>query len=175
MSLKRVDRPAKPHIRLLWDEDLSLLVPKALRVLGFRTTYVGSPDEQGVPSKGTPDSGVVEFAQRTNQIIVTRNHDMMTLCADRGQRFVWLDPRGKRLSREQQVLLVFTQIHDWQQHLADDPTCCVLARRTACRPIAPPEAARLAANRIRRIQQRKRRLARTPRPMGELFTVEDHE
>jgi predicted nuclease of predicted toxin-antitoxin system len=146
----------RPRIRLLWDENLSALVPEALRVLGFRTTWVGSGDE-GVPAQGSDDSVVIEFAKRTNQIIVTSNHDMMTLCHESSQRFVWLDPRGRRLPREAQVLLVFTQIRAWEQLLAESPLLCVHARRTRCAAIASGEAARLAEQRMRALERRKRR------------------
>ena len=67
---------------------------------------------------GSTDRVVVEFALRTNQVIVTKNHDMMTICAELGQRFVWLDPLGKGLSREHQVVLVFQQVRDWERCLA---------------------------------------------------------
>lgn len=143
----------RPRIRLLWDENLSSLVPKALRVLGFRTTWIGAADE-GVPPQGSSDAGVVEFARRTNQVIVTSNHDMMTLCDEVGQRFVWLDPKGRTLAREAQVLLVFQQIAKWEQILLDQPGMCIHARRTSCKSISSSEAARLARNRMREIRRR---------------------
>lgn len=152
----------RPRIRLLWDENLSSLVPQALRVLGFRTTWVGAADE-GVPAQGSSDAVVVEFAKRTNQVIVTSNHDMMTLCDELGQRFVWLDPKGKKLAREAQVLLVFQQIAEWERLLAEQPGMCIHARRTACKVIASGEAARLAANRMREIHRRTRRKQRAAR------------
>lgn len=99
-------------------------MPRALRVLRFRTTWVGAPDE-GVPLKGSTDAELVAFAQRTNQVIVTSNHDMMTLCDEAGQRFVWLDPRGRTLTYEAQVLLVFSQIASWEQILSEQEHVCV--------------------------------------------------
>ena len=120
----------RPRIRLLWDENLSSLVPHALRVLGFRTSWVGATAD-GAPPQGSSDAVVVQFAQRTNQVIVTSNHDMMTLCDESGQRFVWLDPKGRKLSREAQVLLVFQQIAEWEKILIEQPEMCVHARRSA--------------------------------------------
>lgn len=67
-----------------------MLVPQALRVLDFRVTHVGSADV-GVPPKGSTDRTVAEYSLSTNQVIVTKNHDMMTLCAEVRQRFVWLE------------------------------------------------------------------------------------
>lgn len=149
----------RPRIRLLWDENLSSLVPQALRALQFRTTWVGAVDD-GAPPQGSPDAVVVEFAQRTNQVIVTQNHDMMTLCDEVGQRFVWLDPRGKALAREAQVLVVFQQIAQWEQILLEQPEMCVRARRTGCSAIDSGEAARLARNRMREIRRRTQRTHR---------------
>jgi hypothetical protein len=46
-------RLPKVRIRLLWDEDLSSLVPKALRVLDIRATYVGCATDARPPG-GAP-------------------------------------------------------------------------------------------------------------------------
>lgn len=155
MTKTRAQRD-RPRVRLLWDENLSSLVPQALRVLQFRTTWVGAPDD-GVPPQGSSDAEVVTFAHKTSQVIVTSNHDMMTLCDEVGQRFVWLDPRGRTLAREAQVLLVFQQIAAWEQILNEQPDMCIRARRTACKAIASAEAARLAHNRMAEIRRRARR------------------
>lgn len=155
MTRTRAQRK-RPRVRLLWDENLSALVPQALRVLGFRVTWIGASDD-GVPAQGSSDAVVVEFARRTGQVIVSSNHDMMALCDEVGQRFVWLDPRGRTLPREAQVLLVFQQISQWQEILDGDPDVCVHARRTGCKPIASAEAARLARNRMRHIHRRTQR------------------
>lgn len=149
----------RPRIRLLWDENLSSLVPQALRVLGFRTTWIGAPDT-GVPPQGSSDAIVVEFARSNNQVIVTSNHDMMTLCDEVDQRFIWLDPRGRKLTREAQVLLVFQQIAEWERILLDQPEMCVRARRTRYDAIPSAEAARLARNRMREIRRRSERRKR---------------
>ena len=55
-----------------------------------------------LPYEPTPEAAV-EHAQRHRQVIVTQNHDMMTLCEELGQRFIWIDPRSRQLHREQQV------------------------------------------------------------------------
>ncbi len=161
MTTTRAQRQ-RPRIRLLWDENLSSLVPQALRVLGFRTTWVGAADD-GVPPQGSFDATVVAYAKRTNQVILTSNHDMMTLCDERGQRFVWLDPKGRTLAREAQVLLVFQQIATWERLLIEQPGMCIHARRTACKAIASGEAARLASNRMREIRRRAQRKQRATR------------
>ncbi|WP_420453166.1 DUF5615 family PIN-like protein [Ilumatobacter sp.] len=148
----------RPNVRLLWDEDASRSVARALRALGLRVTWIGA-DDHGVPDKGATDEEVIVFAQQTNQIIVTKNHDMMMLCDEAGQRFVWIDSRGKSLPRERQVIIAFTQIRDWQRILLGDDHSCVRALRTGARPIVSAEAARLARQRFKAIE-RKRRSAR---------------
>lgn len=148
----------RPRIRLIWDELLGVRVPHALRVLGFNVTWVGA-DDPGVPPKETKDPEIIAFAKRTNQVIVTSNHDMMTLCDESGQRFVWIDPYGRTLNGEAQVLLVFQQVAKWEQLLSDHPDMCIIARRSGCKPIASNEAARLAYNRMRALERKRRSVA----------------
>ena len=162
----------RSRIRLLWDELLARPVPNALRVLGFNVTWVGADDE-GVPRRGSPDRDIIDFARRTGQVIVTSNHDMMTLCDESGQRFVWIDPRGRRLDGDAQVLLVFRQVAEWERILTGQPDMCVVARRTGCRAITSAEAARLAYNRMRALERKKRTRQRRPtvpgsEPMGDM-------
>lgn len=145
-----------PPVRLLWDEDLSPKVPEALRVLGFRTIW---PGQEPAPPRGSSDRTLVDYALTSNQVIVTSNHDMMTLCDEQGQRFVWLDPRARQLTRTDQVLIVFTQITRWNEILNEDPAACIKAMRTTCTPIRSGDAARLALNRMRAIERRKRKKA----------------
>jgi predicted nuclease of predicted toxin-antitoxin system len=148
---------------------LSPKVPRALRVLGFATSHVGH-DDDGAPPRGSSDRDVLDYARHTTQIIVTSNHDMMLICAEAAQRFVWLDPRGRQYSRAEQVLIVFTQIEQWETLLHGDPDCCVRAMRTKCDAIEPAEAARLAHRRMRELRRRKRHGSAKPGPVGTLLT-----
>jgi predicted nuclease of predicted toxin-antitoxin system len=134
--------------------------------LGIHATHVGHV-EDGCPARGSSDETIIEFAHKTNQVIVTSNHDMMLLCAEAGQQFVWLDPRGKHLGGVEQALLVLRQVREWEEILASDSIICVRARRTRCESIDPSEAARLAAQRMKSIQKRKRLKKSTP--MGPLI------
>lgn len=151
--MTRTKAADRPRIRLIWDEQLSHPVARALRELGFNTTYVGAPDT-GAPPKSSTDREVIAYALRTSQVIVTSNHDMMLLCDEAMQRFVWIDPRGRRLRREEQVMLCFGQIARWQEILAAGT--CVRAMRSKAVPIESAEAARLAAQRFRALDRRKR-------------------
>ncbi len=154
-------------IRLIWDENLSPKVPRALRVLGLNTSHVGHK-EDGSPDRGSSDSEIIDYSLKTNQIIVTSNHDMMLLCAEAGQRFVWLDPRGSQLNVIDQTLLVFRQIQKWESILGSDETSCVRAMRTKCERIDPAEATRLAGQRMKAIHKRRR--ARRQIPLGPLVS-----
>ena len=124
-----------------------------------------------LPYEPTPEE-VVEHAQRHRQVIVTQNHDMMTLCEELGQRFIWIDPRSRQLHREQQVLLVFSQIRAWDEILTVSPQLCVRAMRTKCVGIEPAEAARLARQRMRSLLAGTRRRSRRTTPLGGLTQAE---
>lgn len=150
--MTRTKAADRPQVRLIWDELLSHAVPRALRELGFKTTHVGA---DGAPQRGSSDAQVIEFARKTNQIIVTSNHDMMLLCDEVGQQFVWIDPRRRQFLREEQVLLCFGQIRRWEEILATG--ACVRAMRSKAVPIDSAEAARLAAQRFRAIRRRQSR------------------
>ena len=151
-------------MRLLWDELLSPLVPQALAVLRFKATHVGSSTGSPMPPpRGSTDEDVVTFAKRTNQVIVTSNHDMMLICEQSGQRFVWIDGRGRQLSQREQVLLCLQQVEVWEQILGGPGTFCVRAMRTTAVPVKPADAARLAARRMRALE-RKRRSRPRPTP-----------
>ncbi len=163
MSPSRVTR-AIPRTRLLWDENLSALVAQALRVLRHRVSWVGAT-EDGAPPRGATDEEVVAYAKRTNQVIVTQNHDMMLLCDELGERFVWLDPRGRQMSREEQVLVVFSQTFAGEEILASGT--CVRALRTKCVAIERREAARLAYQRMRRLDGKRRSRRRRAGEPGE--------
>lgn len=142
------------QLRLLGDELLSPKIPRALEVLGYRTSHVGHSDH-GAPVRGSTDAQIIAYAQLTSQIIVTSNHDMMLLCEEAGQRFVWVDPFGKQLSRAEQVLVVFRQIDSWAEILSDG-TSCVRSQRTKCSSISATEAVRLVGQRMRDLQRHRR-------------------
>lgn len=141
----------------MWDEQLVPAVARALRELGFKTTHVGAVAD-GAPERGSSDAVVIVHAQLTNQVIVTSNHDMMLLCDEAGQRFVWIDPRGRQLRREEQVLLCFRQIDQWQEIL--ESGMCVRGMRTKAVPITSAEAERLAKQRFKELRRRRRTAAR---------------
>ncbi len=146
-------KSALPRTRFLWDANLSPQIPKALKILGFNTSHVGARD--GAPPSNSSDEDIVAYSIKTNQIVVTSNHDMMMICAEQEQRFVWLDPNSKQLRRERQVIVVFTQISEWERILQASKSICVRALRTKCVAIEPDDAVRLAVRRMRDLSRKR--------------------
>ena len=144
----------------------------ALSQLEFKSTYVGNPDHAGVTDRGSSDKEVLDFAQQTNQVVVTSNHDMILLCAESQQPVIWIDPRGRQFSREALVLLVFKNISDWEERLnqATGPVC-LKALRTKTTTLSLNEAGRLARQRMRRISAARRRRG-SQQPLGPLMSGE---
>ena len=155
----------------MYDELLPWRVAEALRALEYHVSYVGA-DQQ--PPRGSPDEEVLDHARRTNQVIVTSNHDMIMLCAEVGESVIWLDPRGRQLRREEHVVLAFTNIAEWQEMLtAGDTTVCVRALRTKNEVLTLARASELAERRVRALRARKRRHARATRPQANDLFQED--
>lgn len=163
---ERLHRP--PPTRFLFDELLPWKVARALRELGYKTSYVGSIKDNA-PERGSPDQIVLEHAKRTNQIIITSNHDMIVLIAEQGQSFIWLDPRGKKFKYEEMVVRIFLAAYEWGEMLskATEPIC-VHALRTKNEVLTLDRAAHLVNQRMRRLAARKRRTPK-PRPHGPLL------
>ena len=109
-----------------------------------------------------------------NQIVVTSDLGMIFLCAEAGQSVIWIDARGRQLRRADMVLLVFKQIHEWEQQLenADGPIC-LRAMRTKTNPLELRRAARLVRDRMKRISPARKPRKRTT-PPGPLFSHDDN-
>ncbi|MCY3967737.1 MAG: DUF5615 family PIN-like protein [bacterium] len=152
MTSQPVTSRQRPSIRFIFDENLPWRVAAALDILQFKTTYVGNQHHSNIPSRGSSDEEVLAFAQRTSQVIVTSNLDMILLCAERCQAVIWIDPRGRQFRREDLVLLVFKNIADWSGRLqvAGGPVC-IRALRTKTDTLSLDEARGHAYRRMRRI------------------------
>jgi hypothetical protein len=104
---------------------------------------------------------VLEHARRTNQIVVTSNHDMIVLCADEEAPVIWIDPRGRQFRRAEFVALVFGRIDEWQRMLADaDGPVCLHIMRTKTEVLTLGRARHLVVQRMSRLRARKRSRAR---------------
>lgn len=136
----------------------------ALRVLGIRASHVGHEDD-GAPTRGSPDAVVLAHAKKTNQVVVTSNHDMILLCADESEPVVWIYPRGRQFKRTELVPLVFTRVEEWQALLsdADDPVC-IHVLRTKTEVLDLDRARDLVVQRMRRLKARKRARPRNRQP-----------
>lgn len=163
---------ARPQQRLLFDEDVSPRVARALFELGFKVGHVGGP---GQPAKQSSDPDVLDHAMRNNQTVVTKNHDMIMLCAERDVSVVWLDPHGRQMLLDEQAAMAFAGIRAWTTALAEatEPVCVrVLRTRMHVLPVAVGGA--LAAKRYHaRLRRRARKASRRPsRPAapGQLST-----
>ena len=120
-----------------------------------------------------PNEEVLDQARRTNQIVVTSDLGMILLCAEAGQSVIWIDARGRQLPRSDMVLLVFKQIHDWEEQLANaDGPLCLRAMRAKTNTLEPDAAARLVRDRMKRISPARKPRKRTTRP-GPLFPQGD--
>lgn len=159
---------SQPGLRLIFDENLSPRVARALHELGFNAFHVHG---DGQPRKGSTDLEVLKHARRTRQTIVTSNHDMITLCAEEGESVVWIDQRSRTIDLPRLARLCFDQIADWEGLLADTPgPVCVRAMRTKCEVLDLDRAAELAEKRMRRATVRSRaRKPAEPKPLGGLL------
>lgn len=143
-------------IRLLFDELLSWRVATALRELGIRASHVGHEGDQS-PPRGSSDAVVLEHARKTNQVVVTSNHDMIILCAEENESVIWIDPRGRQLKRTEFVPLVFGRVEEWQARFASaDGPICVHVLRTKTEVLTLDRARHLVVQRMRRLRARKR-------------------
>ena len=134
-----------------------------MRELGIRASHVGH-EADAAPPRGSSDAVVLDHARKTNQVIVTSNHDMIMLCAEEDESVIWIDPRGRQLRRTEFVPLVFGRVEEWQEMLAEarDPVC-VRTLRTKTEAISVDRARHLAEQRMRRLQARERaRSKRSP-------------
>jgi hypothetical protein len=130
-------------------------VARALRELGFKTSYVGHLKD-GAPPKGTPDQQVLAHATTTSQVVVTSNHDMILLCREQAEYVVWIDPRGRQFKVDELVLVAFKGIAEWERLLstATGPVC-IRVLRTKVERLTIEKAAALciAAHQANRIKE----------------------
>jgi predicted nuclease of predicted toxin-antitoxin system len=141
---------------LLFDELLPPQVAVALNVLGFRTSHVGNVDHKQ-PPRGSSDAEVLKHAMATGQVVVTSNHDMIILCAERGQPVVWIDPRGRQFRHDQLAFVAFGGIANWHRALsAADSAICIRVLRTKFESISLDRARALAERRMRVLRTRQR-------------------
>lgn len=140
----------------------------ALRELEYNVSYVGH-EKDGAPSRGSSDGTILNYAQTTNQVVVTSNHDMILLCLEQAQSVIWLDPHGRKITRDEMVVLVFRAAREWEGMLqsATGPVC-IRALRTKNESLSVERAVHLVQQRMKRIAAKKRGGPK-PKPLGPLF------
>lgn len=70
---------------------------RALKSLDLNVNWIGGSKQ---PPKSTDDEDILGWVRRTNQVVVTTNHDMVVLCAEAGETVIWLDPRDRDITLE---------------------------------------------------------------------------
>lgn len=136
---------------------------RALRELDIRASHVGHTGDKA-PPRGSPDAVVLRHAKKTNQVIVTSNHDMVLLCAAEAESVIWIDPRGRQFRRPELVAVVFGRVEEWQEALgASNSPVCLHVLRTKTEVLDLDRASHLVVQRMRRLQARKRSAVRRAR------------
>ncbi|MGI9032602.1 MAG: DUF5615 family PIN-like protein [Acidimicrobiales bacterium] len=126
----------------------------------MNASHVGHAADDA-PPRGSSDEGVLAHAKKTNQVVVTSNHDMILLCAEQTESVIWIDPRGRQLKRTEFVPLVFNRVEEWEKLLGEaHGPMCVRVLRTKTEVLTLERARRLVVQRMRRLQARKRSKAR---------------
>ena len=146
----------RPQVRLLFDELLSPKVARALHCLGLEVAHVGGSKQ---PARGASDEAVLDHTIRTNETIVTSNHDMIVLCCERGESVIWLDGRGESFTLAQQVVLCFGAIEKWETMLRDagEPVCIqAMKTKSVVLPLERAKHLALQRNRIRRQREHRK-------------------
>ena len=141
---------------------------RALRELGYHVSYVGS-EKDGAPPRGSSDQTIIDHARTTNQVVVTSTHDMVLLCREQRPPVIWLDPQGRKITRDEMAVLVFQAAHIWEQMLqsASGPVC-IRALRTKNESLSVEGAVRLVEQRMKQLAAKKR-AATKPKLLGSLF------
>ncbi len=100
---------------------------------------------------------------------MTKNHDMVMLCAEKNVSVVWLDPYRRHLRLDEQAGMAFDGIVQWCELLsAASEAVCVRVLRTRVHVYPVVKGAEMAERRYRAIQKRKaqERRQRRARPDG---------
>jgi hypothetical protein len=135
-------------VRVLFDEQMSSYVARALELLDKDVQHVGG---QGQPPKGSDDPLVVQIAHRQQRLIFTQNFDMVIAAADSEARFIWFETHGKNdLTRFETAWLFFRRWNSWEALADRDLVDCLRVTRTTTAAMSFPEARGKAQRRMDR-------------------------
>jgi predicted nuclease of predicted toxin-antitoxin system len=129
-------------------------VAEALLTLGFNTSFVGR-EEHGQPKRRSSDGTILAHAMKTNQIVVTWNHDFILLCAEAGATVIWIDPRGRQILHDELAVMAIRGIGPWQRLLDEqDGPVCLRVLRTKAEVLSLERAATLVRRRMRGLRSK---------------------
>lgn len=151
-------KKSRPTLRILFDELVSPKIARALAILDINASYIGSSVGSPVPPpKSSTDEEVLNFAAKTNQVVVSNNHDLIVMAAERQQPVIWVDPCGRQLHLEQWVALCFRDIRKWDHFYGkrDMDSICVRTMRSGMKKMSFEEAKSLAEKRMKIVETRK--------------------
>lgn len=138
------------RLRLLFDEQMSTNVARALACLGKSVTYVGDVNQ---PPRGSSDLIIAQAAKRQKRVLATFNFDMVLTACEVGIRFVWFDQRGRSPSKLETAFIFLRQWDTWERHLANPAVECLKVGREAVEELTIEEARKRAERRFRDTKQ----------------------
>lgn len=142
-------------LRLIFDEDASTNVAKALACLGKHVTYVGAPNQV---KKSTEDRGVARWAKQRGYVVFTFNFDMVLAASEEDVRFIWFDQRKRNLNKLETALILLKQWDKWEKELANPSVRCLKVGRNSIERLNPRQARQRALRRFTRSQDITRRI-----------------
>lgn len=148
--------PRPFQLRVLFDEQMSSSVARALFCLGKSTTYVGAPKQV---SRGATDETVARAAHRNRRVLLTVNFDMVLAACEVGVRFIWFDQRGRSPTKLETALIILRKWEEWERLLSDPRVVCIKAGRLRTEVLSVDQARKRALRRFQRQQSTRRRTA----------------
>jgi predicted nuclease of predicted toxin-antitoxin system len=147
---------AKPYrLRVLFDEQVSTSVAKALKHLEKDVTHVGADKQL---AKGSSDREVAESAKQQRRVLVTFNFDMVLAACEIGVRFIWFDQRKRSPTLLETALIFLRQWETWEAKMSPGSVVCLKAGRQSAEILTPEQARTRASRRFEKAQASKRRM-----------------
>jgi predicted nuclease of predicted toxin-antitoxin system len=148
---------ARPiRFSVIFDEQMSSGVARALACLGKSVTYVGA---RGQVRRGSSDLVVARSARRNRRVILTVNFDMVMSACDAGVRFIWFDQRGRSPTKLETAFIMLRKWEEWETALADPKVACIKVGRQKTELLSLDQARKRASRRFQRQQSGRKRTA----------------
>jgi hypothetical protein len=152
---------------------MSSKVAEALFLLELDVSHVGSAKRrQGATiPKATSDAEVIRRAKLQGRVPVTSNWDFMLAATGDGVTFVWVDGRGRSLTKFDTARMIFQQWSHWERLITVDQVDVVRATRSTFKALTFQDAEEAALKGMARHKSGQRRKA-AARANGRLFQTE---